>query len=157
MPFTQGFLLSGCNESTIQATDYDLTNTRISYTITPDADFEIENLPMQDKTVPAVIKSKKLLKFTEDKEYTITATDGGDPSRSSTATLSIKVKVDDYTPSTSFEKAYYIIEYDNETPSIIPTNIPITDGVKVEVELQGTSHYNSLRTILTISHLFRSE
>lgn len=141
MPFTKGLQINICDDETIKATDYDLSNVDITYTIEPNDDFIIKNLPKDNKAVPAVIMSKKLLKFTEDKVYTITAHDSGTPQRSIQTTLSIKVSHNDYTPSPNFNKAFYIINYEKDGENVIisgNTIIPINDGADVTIELEGT-------------------
>lgn len=146
MPLTQGLDIEGCvQEHQINATDVDFSTKNIKFTIEPDDDFEIESEQiLETKTFFAKIKSKKLLKFSETKEYKIIAedVDGTDDDRRQGETkLIINVDAESYTPSPSFDNAFYVFNYDinNDGSAILSKTIDITlnDGKLIDVSLAG--------------------
>lgn len=60
----------------ISAKDIDITNTEITFEISPVGDFEPANVKFEDtlqKTYGFELKTLQFIEYVEDKEYTITA------------------------------------------------------------------------------------
>lgn len=78
MPLPQNFEITLFGEEII-ATDYDITNVEVSFTITPDDKFYVSSLGPIDKTNKrhkASIKVKEVLRLDENVTYTLTVTVG---------------------------------------------------------------------------------
>ncbi|XP_076269883.1 uncharacterized protein LOC143202315 [Rhynchophorus ferrugineus] len=105
----------------IIVTDIDFDNTDIIFEIDSD-DFEVTTLSMDDKKYKAVVKTAKVLSYTESKTYTLSATDTGKVPKTTTATITLEVDASTGLDIPSFMDTIFTYNYTKDSqPTLIQT------------------------------------
>ncbi|XP_031346598.1 uncharacterized protein LOC116173337 isoform X11 [Photinus pyralis] len=118
MPLPANFDMSCLFDVPIVVCDQDITNTQVTFAITPSEDFSIiwqGATDTSNKCHRAVVKTAKPLSLTELKDYVLSATDIGTPTKRSEAQLRIEVNQEQSIPKNpQFKLAYYTARYNDE-------------------------------------------
>ncbi|KAK5645622.1 hypothetical protein RI129_004086 [Pyrocoelia pectoralis] len=118
MPLPPNFDMSCLFGEHIEACDNDITNTALSFTISPPEDFSLDWQTTTDGTKKchrAVIKTLQSLSLSGPKDYILSATDTGTPTKTGMAQLRIEVNKEESIPANpQFTSAYYTAHYNIE-------------------------------------------
>ncbi|XP_060518509.1 uncharacterized protein LOC132697214 isoform X3 [Cylas formicarius] len=128
----------------IEAEDIDFSNEMVSFSVEPN-DFTVDSIQTGNKTFKAVFSSKRLIQFTDDVVYTITATDSGvNPGPRSVKTIvTLSVDKENSLDNPSFSKAKYTIAYSevSGSPILTPEEVITASTIKIgditKVNLDG--------------------
>ncbi|KYB27440.1 uncharacterized protein LOC656855 isoform X1 [Tribolium castaneum] len=145
MPLIPNIDLTGFGDDII-VTDYDFTNDNVAFTIDNTA-FEVTTKHNNgSNSYTAVVKVKSYTYLSKDTQLTLTATDSGEPPRSSSTTIQIKIDESNSLPDIpSVPEASYQFDYaigDDKKPELTPLGADIivtaSDSSKLTVKLESS-------------------
>ncbi|KAF2881637.1 hypothetical protein ILUMI_24494 [Ignelater luminosus] len=132
MPLPQNFEITLFGEEII-ATDYDISNVEVTFTITPDDKFYVSSLGPTDATNKhhkASVKVKEVLRLDDNATYFLTVTDTGTPTKNTTTQLNLMIdKQIELLPNPFFTKAYYAADYNANGEK---HSITLKDAIELE-------------------------
>ncbi|KAF5306624.1 hypothetical protein FQA39_LY08813 [Lamprigera yunnana] len=144
MPLPAGFNLKCFFGKDIEACDQDITNTKLNFFFDPPNDFNVlwEGITGDKKKCHSVsITTKQLLRLNKTTTYTLSATDMGNPSKSSSVPFEIEVDEEIAIQlSPQFVKSYYTATYDNTNPEHSITIDGAIELIKSSVGVEMTLH-----------------
>ncbi|XP_044267739.1 uncharacterized protein LOC123013343 isoform X2 [Tribolium madens] len=152
MPLIPNIDLTGFGDDII-VTDYDFTNKNVTFSI-DDKDFEVTTKHNPDSnTYQAVLKVKNYKYLSSDTTtLSLNSTDSGEPSRSQTSQIQIKIDESNSLPDIpTVPEASYQFQYsiENNKPVLKPlhTNqdikVTASDPTKIKVKLEGNDHFSA--------------
>jgi hypothetical protein len=136
----------------IIAEDLDFSNKKITFTVDPSDVFQVESVATSDtKQFRTSLKVAQYQRFSEDTVVTITATDEGTPTSSSTTTVTIKVDQELSLPDIpTFKNAVYKFEYSESegVPAVKALGDPITvttsDATVTDVTIEDNNYVTAV-------------
>ncbi|RZC33423.1 uncharacterized protein BDFB_006638, partial [Asbolus verrucosus] len=149
VPLVPKIDLTGFGDSII-VEDIDFSNSDVTFSIDPIGNFALETISYTEppKQYQAVLKVTEFTRLTEDAIYTITATDSGNPAKTETATITIKVDDSSSLPDIpTFSAPSYEFKYSvsDGKPAIIPIGEPIiittSDPDKTTVDIEENDYF----------------